>query len=444
MSSCSMFAKYLPQFIMLALLTVIPSDDLHDQLAVIRQILLLDSATPSNTANANQPKKPMATKTPTGEPSIDEAAVVKSKPKWTKEQELRRAKIASCLATYYRQPVDADKLRPWSIMHGLIGYGQRSWTIVGGKPVNTVEYLAANGAGDGMQILYLEDGKIQTRLGPGVQGHEGQLLAMFAQADVPAAQPMTIEGKSFTVQDLIDFEMSGCTSGKELTFKLISLAHYLDPDARWKNHLGEDWDMSRLIREELAQPLTEGACGGTHRLTALSYAVNARVKRNQPLEGEWLRADTYVMACQGHTFNNLQNSDGSFSTLFFKGRENHTDLMRRLYATGHILEWLAYSLPEKNLHDFRVTVAVDYLLDLMLTAPGHALDVGPRGHAIHALVIYEQRAFGTSSDWADTSNIVKLPMTSKMVLPSATKSSIPADSGLNSSPYKRSGFMRRR
>ena len=90
MSSCSMFAKYLPQFIMLALLTIIPSDDLNDQLAVIRQILLLDSATPSNVADPNQPKKPTANNGPAGKAAIEEAAAaVKSKPKWTKEQEPR-------------------------------------------------------------------------------------------------------------------------------------------------------------------------------------------------------------------------------------------------------------------------------------------------------------------------------------------------------------------
>lgn len=362
---------------------------------------------------------------------------------WTAEQQLRRARLASCLATYYQYPVDANKLRPWSIMHGLIAYGPRSLTLVNGQPVNCIEYLCANGAGDGMQILYLENGKLKTRLGPGVQGHEGQLLAILAQAGTPADHPLTVEGQQFTLQDLIEYEMRGCRSGTELTFKLIALAHYLEPDATWQNDAGETWNMERLIREELAEPLIEGACGGTHRLMALSFAVQQRVKRNLPLEGEWFRADAYVSAIQGIVFNKYQNSDGSFSTLFFKARENHPDLNRRAYATGHIVEWLAYSLPMERLHDQRMTAAVDFLLDLMVTAPDHKVDVGPRGHALHALQLYERRAFGSSSDWANPSNIANLPLTSRGQFRQANVSSAP-EIPRPITPVPRGGIIRRR
>ncbi len=364
-------------------------------------------------------------------------------PTWTAEQQLRRVRLASCLATYYRYPVDANKLRPWSIMHGLIAYGPRSLTLVNGQPVNCVEYLCANGAGDGMQILYLENGKLKTRLGPGVQGHEGQLLAILAQAGTPADQPLTVDGQQFTLQDLIEYEMRGCRSGTELTFKLIALAHYLEPDAIWQNDDGETWTMERLIREELAEPLIAGACGGTHRLMALSFAVQQRVKRDLPLEGEWYRADAYVSAVQGIVFNKYQNSDGSFSTLFFKARENHPDLNRRAYATGHIVEWLAYSLPEERLHDQRMTAAVDFLLDLMLTAPDHKVDVGPRGHALHALQLYERRAFGSSSDWANPSNIVNTPLTGRGQFRQANVSS-PAEKSRLIPPAPRGVIIRRR
>jgi hypothetical protein len=60
-----------------------------------------------------------------------------------------------------------------------------------------------------------------------------------------------------------------------------------------------------------------------------------------------------------------------------------------------------------------MTAAVDYLLDLMLNAPGYELDVGPRGHALHALMVYQQRTFAETLDYAalmsvsDVQSIVK-------------------------------------
>ena len=72
------------------------------------------------------------------------------------------------------------------------------------------------------------------------------------------------------------------------------------------------------------------------------------------------------------------------------------DLIRRsskLLEAGGIL---VFSLPEEQLHDPRITRSVDYILNLMLSAPNYDLPVGPRGHAIHALRMYEEKMFGKS------------------------------------------------
>jgi hypothetical protein len=268
---------------------------------------------------------------------------------------------------------------------------------------------------------------------------------MLAQCGVPASQPLTIEGKSFTVQDLVEFEKRGCESGKELTFKLLGLTHYVSPQETWRNHQGETWSLARLLKEELAQPLSGGACGGTHRLMALSHAVATYRSQTQELTGDWLKADAYLDACFAHTFK-LQNTDGSFSTKFFAGRDNNPNLKARLYSTGHILEWLAYALPADRLHDPAVTASVDFLVDLMLEAPGHALDVGPRGHALHALMMYEKRAFGTQTPYWDTSLIREFPKNPDIqhivTAPAAPATGTPATPA-NYNPTKR-GILRRR
>lgn len=317
-------------------------------------------------------------------------------PKLTAAHQARKRAIERCLSIYYTIQVDADVLRPWSIMHGLIAFGDQTLVVSKGQRLNAVEYLCANGIGDDRRLLHAPGGKLRTNIGPGFQGHEGQFLAMLAQANVPSDFPMTVDNHSFLVEDLIRFEMLTCESGSELTFKLLSLSHYLDSDAVWKNRSGEQWNFPRLLREELDSRIDETtSCGGTHRLMAVSRAIANRKEQGKPIEGEWVAASDYLNKFRKFAFT-FQNNNGSFSTKWFRSRENDPDINRRLYTTGHVLEWLVYYSSDTELTDPRITRAVDYVTNLLLTAPNYQLDVGPRGHALHALRLYEARMYGSS------------------------------------------------
>ena len=322
------------------------------------------------------------------------------------QESQRKQLLEKCLAIYYTRQVDAEVLRPWSIMHGLIGYGEETLIIYRGRRLNATEYLCANGIGDDRRILWVDQGQLKTRVGPGVQGHEAQLLAMLAQADVPADRPLVVEGQSFQVQDLIETEMKSCRSDSELTFRLLSLSHYLDSEETWENESGEEWSLNRLLREELTQPVNEGACGGTHRLMALSYALRQRRSEGRPIEGDWYRAQKFIDDFQEYTWH-FQHTDGSFSTGWFKEKTFAGDVEKKLYSTGHILEWLVFSLPEQELQSPRVTQAVDFILNLMLAAPNYDLAVGPRGHALHALRMYQEKVF-EKSDYTQFMNNQRL------------------------------------
>ena len=120
--------------------------------------------------------------------------------------------------------------------------------------------------------------ELRLRSGPGYQGHEGQFLHTLARSKVRSDYPIRVDGHEFTVADLIEYEKKTCRAGSELTFKLVALSHYLDSDATWTCDRGETWNIPRLIREELAQPIVGAACGGTHRLIGYSAAVNVRRK----------------------------------------------------------------------------------------------------------------------------------------------------------------------
>jgi hypothetical protein len=281
-------------------------------------------------------------------------------------------------------------------MHALIGFGVDTHIRVGGprgRQVNAIAWLCGNGRCSGVQLLHVRGGQLGVTLGPGFQGHEGQLLAMLAQSRVMIDYPIIVDGKRLSVADLVKHEQLNCRPKSELTFRLIGLSHYLDSDEQWKDKYGREWDIQKLIREELAQPINGVTCGGTHRLMGFSYSVRKRQQSGRPVIGQWSRAQKYVNDYHRYTFR-LQNRDGSFSTAYFRHREARPDVNRRLETTGHILEWLMFSLPLEELDDPQTTRAVEYLTNLLYTRRNTDLPVGPLGHAIRSLVLFEERMFG--------------------------------------------------
>jgi hypothetical protein len=304
-----------------------------------------------------------------------------------------RSKLREALAYYYFRPESTAIRSPWGAMHAMIAYGVDSELLTGDKRVNAIGYLCYNGVCNGQQLFYLTNGKLNARIGPGVQGHPGQFLAMLAQSRVKTEFPMQVEGQKFTVADLIQYEKDNCRPKTELTFKLIAFSHYLKSDDKWKSNDGQDWDMQRLIKEELAQPIVGAACGGTHRMTGFSYAVRRREQRGEPFTGQWLRAKKFIDDFHEYAFR-LQNPDGSFSTDWFAGRADNGPPTRRLETTGHITEWLSFSLTKEQLIEPRTIKSVQYLTNLLIDHRNEKWGIGPLGHGLHALAIYDERIFG--------------------------------------------------
>ena len=307
-----------------------------------------------------------------------------------------RDRIRRCLEFYFTRNLNSRDHSVWSIMHAFIGFGVDTQIDVGGpggKRVNAISWLCGNRPCRGVRLLYSINGQLRASVGPGLQGHDGQFLAMLAQSRVKMDYPLIVDGKQFTVADLVELEKSTCRPYSELTFKLIGLVHYLDIEATWKNDRGTDWDLPRLIKHELAQPINGATCGGTHRMMGFSYAVRKRERRGQPVNGQWRRAQKFVQDYHTYTFR-LQNPDGSFSTNYFRGRANRADTERRLETTGHILEWLVFSLPKEELREPKTVLAVQYLTELLDENRYRTWPDGPRGHALHALALYSERVFG--------------------------------------------------
>ncbi len=333
------------------------------------------------------------------EPAADSARSAppaKNLPPLTTSQQNLRKKIRNVLTHYYNRPLNTRDRSPWEIMHAMLSFEAHSKVLQGGpkgKPITAVGWLCYNQACKRRTLMYVnDDGELSVRVGPALQGHRGQLLAMLAQSRINVNYPMLVEDNELKVADLIAMEKRTCYPRTELTFKLIALMHYLDSDAKWVNDQGMEWGIPRLISEELRQPVRGAACGGTHRLSGLTLAYKTREKRGEPVDGQYLKAKKFVTRYQQYAYR-LQNRDGSFSTEWFRGPGNENDIDRKLKTTGHILEWLLYASSEKELKHWRTTKAVNYLANSMNRNRYKDWEAGPLGHAIHALLVYDRLVF---------------------------------------------------
>ena len=312
-----------------------------------------------------------------------------------------KRRIEQVLATYKRRPLNTQDHTPWEVMHSFLAFGIGTDVRVGGSRgglVNAIGWVNSGGRCRGQSMLASQEGRVVALKGVGLQGHSAQYLAVLAQCRVAANSPLTPQRQSFTVADLIEQEKLDCKSKTELTFALISLAHYLPTDATWTARDGQPWSLERLVAEELEQPIRGAPCGGTHRLFGLAYGCQRRLRATGSLEGTYARADAFVREYQLMTLTKLQNADGSFSTEWYKfptAQNREDDIDRKIQTTGHMLEWLVASLDQDSLYHARVTRAVEFLAWALASEPNREWAIGPMCHALHALSVYQERVWGT-------------------------------------------------
>ena len=309
------------------------------------------------------------------------------------EQMRLRGEINQLLQFYLQHPETIARRSPWAVMHAILPFGVEAELLAGSRRVNAIGWMSYNGLCKTQRIFQPTKSGFRTNLGPGVQGHEGQFLAILAQSKVAPTYPIKVGDRSYTVNDLVRSEMATCREKSELTFKLLGLSYYLEPNQRWRDNQGGNWSLEKLVAEELEQPIVGAACGGTHRLMGLTFSLLQRKQAGLPITGHWERSEQFLNEFVAYAFS-LQNPDGSFSTDWFEARANHPNVERKIQTTGHILEWLIYTLPEEQLQSPPIQKAIRYLLSTLGAEPSRDWPIGPRGHSLRALALYNQRVFG--------------------------------------------------
>jgi hypothetical protein len=312
-----------------------------------------------------------------------------------------RDQVRRTLAMHRGQSFNTQENSATEVMNYCLAFGcatEVSLEGANGKRINGITCLCWDYPCAGFDMLGLNQDHIAARIGYGYQEHPGEFLAMLAMSRVQPDYPVRTGKDVRTVADLIEAEKLGCRSGSDISLTLIGLSYYVD-EPNWQNDLGETWSIDRIVQEEVAQPVLTAPEGGLNRLMGLSYAVARRAKRNQPIDGQFERAQKYTTDFCEFALQ-LENSDGSWGPYFLAARSTSPDAASQLRSTGRVLEWLALSLADKRLEDARMIRAVEYVSRLLGSQryQGSASSLSTReiasvGHALHALNMYDERVF---------------------------------------------------
>ena len=89
---------------------------------------------------------------------------------------------------------------------------------------------------------------------------------------VPADYPVRSGNTVRTVADLVEYEKLTCRKGLDMSMKLVALANYLQQPS-WKNSLGEEWTLQRVVADELDRPTGVRPHAATDRLLGLCAAL---------------------------------------------------------------------------------------------------------------------------------------------------------------------------
>ncbi|MFM7148903.1 MAG: hypothetical protein ACKO23_03585 [Gemmataceae bacterium] len=288
----------------------------------------------------------------------------------------------------------------WTIFHGILGLGP-GVELVDPKTRERVPALNYICDGGGLKGLVFKPSLlgvdvVSTMDGLG-QGHQDQFIAEMAQWGMPANRRFVIQGKEFSFMDFVNFSQARVrvTQNQELSWSIIIIAQYKGLNSSWTNPFHEKLHFDDIVRYELKQNIENAACGGTHRLFGLSWVYHMHLQQGGKAEGVWKGVPEITTR-----FTNLakkfQNSDGSFSTSYFRERGNEPDLNKKISSTGHMVEWLSLALSDEELREPWMQDAVNALCMQILEMRGAPIEGGSMYHAVHGLIIYYARMFDRS------------------------------------------------
>jgi hypothetical protein len=320
----------------------------------------------------------------------------------------------------------ANDQAAWQIVHGALAYKREFLVSDGMRDVSAVEYILGGGKMKGLDLRrgdLLDNNasdknasdKATKRYGIATviaedkmgQGHADQWLGYLSDCHLPLDEPIIVEGQTHTIADYIDQAKLDVHKNTTLEFSwtLMALTAYYPTDYTWKAGDGSEWSIAKLVEIELGHNLDSSACGGSHRMTALTMAFNRHVAAGKPVTGVWKKLEDRIHECidKAHQF---QNPDGSLSTNYFGRPGKSADLAVCMGSAGHVMEFLATAMDKKDLEQPWVKRAVlDVCKTFRKTKPVD-VECGALFHAAHGLVLYREKVFGPRTFGKDSAAAV--------------------------------------
>ena len=360
-----------------------------------------------------------------GKTSLPPPAVSKSPrkhPPLTETEKELAARVQRTLEVYRKISMATGENSPSDIMLFVIPYGCKATVYQGfresEKPINAVGALCWN-MPMRQQVVFNPAGKeLMPNVGYGIQRYPGQLLATFALSRVsvdyefPArssaderaaakkagqAPPRTI----YSVNDLVELEKKRCRTKTDLSFALIGLSYYLDPDVVWEDRDGRLWTLEKMVYYELKRKPNTGSAEITNQLLGLTCALRCRKqKSNEPLSPIYQAAEKYLAEYRAFALRN-QNAWHCWHPSYFEYRGVSTRRRSEmLFASANIMRWLVLDTPTEELSSPEMIRGIDILERLTFDhvrrwdpAGASAKEVEGVSAALHALMIYQKRYF---------------------------------------------------
>jgi hypothetical protein len=289
----------------------------------------------------------------------------------------------------------------WTVFHGILGLGLSVELLdpATNKRVVALDYIAHGGQIRGLRFLPTPDGlDVETRPGTFVsQGHQDQFVAEMVEWNIDPDRKFLVNGEEHPFKDFCRHSQARASvkENQELDWAVLIIGQYFGTDAAWTNANGESLHFEDLLRKELDESVDQAPCGGTHRLFGLSWVYHLHLKKGGETTGVWKE-----LADKTNHYKDLakryQNPDASFSTSFFRGVGDAQDIQLRINTTGHTLEWLALQASDAELQAPWMRDAANRLALMILDNQGAPLEGGTLYHAVHGLLIYRARVFGSN------------------------------------------------
>ena len=215
------------------------------------------------------------------------------------------------------------------------------------KPIYALGALCWNFPCAERRLLRIVNGKPTPTVGFGFQTKRGEFLAALAYARIDRDYEMSVDGRKFRVQDLVEAEKAACSSQADLSLVAVGLAHYSqNADENWINESGEVWNLARILEQESRRQVDWDTESSLCKLTAFAYLL-ARLKQSEfasasdsRLAVALKRTEEFLLAVKERIWT-IIGDDTLSSSLFFNDKTSLENPYMRLYVNGKLLLWLS-------------------------------------------------------------------------------------------------------